>query len=634
MLQRIRDGLHRHKWLGYVVLGALALVFAAWGAYGIVNLNVGGANYAAEAAGQKVSIEQARNAWSRQEAQLQQRFGGADLPAALRSRFQDQVLEGLIRDALLTQRTHDLGYRISDADLQEAIRTEPAFQIEGKYSPEAAKAALAQAGLSVDGFANELRSSLQRTQLENGIRSSDFLTPHELVRAQALENEQREVRYAVLPSEKFQGAAAPDDAAVQAYYKAHQAEYMTPESAHLQYAELRLDQLAAQSPVTDADLHAAYDKNKNTYVLPEKRHARHILIPASKDDAADKKLADDVYAQAKAGKDFAALAKQYSKDPGSAQNGGDLGWADRNTFVGPFTDALFSMSLNEIRGPVKSQYGYHIIRLDEVQPGKTKTFDEARTELESEVRRNRATDHFGEIQEQLQTKLEQPGADLNEVAKEFKLQTGDVPQFLRGTGGAPLGAAPQLQDLVFGDSALAVGRVGGPVLLGDDRLVIVKVLDHHKPQAKPVAEVHDAIVATLRKQNGTDAAFKAADAARAKLDAGTSFDDVAKELGVTAEPARFVGRGDPAIPAQIRELVFGVPKPAEKPVYRTVKLESGGAALVAVTKLRVDSGEANKKLQATRATQDAERHGMSDAIAYVEEVRRTSVVRKNPKTFE
>jgi peptidyl-prolyl cis-trans isomerase D len=633
MLQRIRDGLHRHKWLGYVVLGALALVFAAWGAYGIVNLNVGGANYAAEAAGQKVSIEQARNAWTRQEAQLQQRFGGADIPAVLRSRFQDQVLEGLIRDALLTQRTHDLGYRITDAEVQQAIRTEPAFQIEGKYSAAAAKAALAQAGLSVDAFTNELRSSLQRTQLENGIRSSDFLTPREFERAQALENEQREVRYAVLPTDKFQGTA-PDDAAVQAYYKAHQSEYMTPESAHLQYAELRLDQLAAQSTVSDADLHAAYDKNKNTYVVPEKRHARHILIPASKDDAADKKLADDVYAQAKAGKDFAALAKQYSKDPGSAQNGGDLGWADRTTFVGPFTDALFSMSLNEIRGPVKSQYGYHIIRLDEVQPGKTKTFDEARPELESEVRKDHATDHFGDIQEQLQTRLEQPGADIDELAKEFKLQTGDVPQFLRGTGGASLGAAPQLQELVFGDSALAVGRLGGPVLLGDDRLVIVKVLDHHKPQAKPVAEVHDAIVALLRKQNGTDAALKAADAARAKLDAGTSFDDVAKDLGVTAEPARFVGRADPTIPAQIRELVFGVPKPNEKPVYRTAKLESGGAALVAVTKQRVDSSDVNKQLRTTRANQEVERHAMSDAIAYVEEVRRTSDVRKNPKAFE
>ena len=632
MLQSIRDGLHRHKWLGYVVLGALALVFAAWGAYGIVNLNVDNANYAAEAGGKKITIQEARNAWSRQEAQLQQRFGGADLPAPLRSHFQDQVLEGLIRDALMTQRTHDLGYRVSQAEVEDAITSEPAFQIEGKYSPAAAKAALAQAGLSIDAFMADLRSSLQRSQLEGSIRASDFVTPTELQRSQALQDEQREVRYAMFTPDKFPGAA-PDDAAIQAYYKAHQAEFMTPESAHLQYAELRLDQLAAQAQVSDTELHAAYEKNKNSYVVPEKRHARHILIAATKDDAADRKLADEVYAQAKAGKDFAQLAKQYSKDPGSAQNGGDLGWADRTTFVPPFTDALYGMSVGEIHPPVKTQYGYHIIKLEEIQAGKTKTFEEARPELEAEVRRNLATDHFGEIQEQLQSRLEQPGANLDELAKEFKLQTGDVPQFLRGAGGPPLGAAPPLQELVFGDSPLAPGKIGGPVLLGDDRLVLVKVLEHRKPEVKPLAEVRDGIVATLKKQNGTEAAFKAAEAARARLDSGASFDQVAKEAGVTADAAKFVGRTDSTVPAQIRTLVFDVPKPTGKPVYRAVKLDGGGAALVAVTQSRIQPAT-DKQQEAARGKQEAERLGMGEAIAYLEDVRRTADVRKNPKTFE
>ena len=634
MLQNIRDGLHRHKWLGYIVLGALALVFAAWGAYGIVNLNIDSANYAAEAGGQKISIQQARNAWLRQESRLQQSFGGADIPAVLRDRFQDQVLEELIRNALMTERTHDLGYRVSDTDLQEAIRNEPAFQIEGKYSPDAAKAALAQAGLSIDQFETELRSDLQRSQLENGIRGTNFMTPHEMEQLRSLENEQREVRYAVLATEKFPGPAI-DDAAVQAYYKAHQAEFMTPESANVQYAELRLDQLAAQMTVDDAALHTAYEKNKNTYVVPERRHARHILIAATKDDAADKKLADEVYEQAKSGKDFAELAKKYSKDPGSAQNGGDLGWADKTTFVPAFTDALYGMKVGEVHPPVKTQFGYHIIRLDEIQAGKTKTFEEARPELESEVRRNEATDRFGDIQEQLQSRLEQPGADLDALAKEFKLQTGDVPQFLRGAGGAPLGADPKLQDLVFGDSQIGTGKIGGPVLLGDDRLVLVKVLDRKKPEPKPTAEVHDTIVAALKKQNGSEAALKAAEGAKAKLEGGASFDDVAKELGITAEPARFIARTDPAVPAQVRTVVFDLPKPInDKAVYRAIKLDNGGAAVVDVTKVRVDSADANKQLEETRAKQEVDRVGTQDATAYLEDVRRSADVRKNPKAFE
>jgi peptidyl-prolyl cis-trans isomerase D len=292
------------------------------------------------------------------------------------------------------------------------------------------------------------------------------------------------------------------------------------------------------------------------------------------------------------------------------------------------------MSKGEIRGPVKTQYGYHIIRLDDIEAGKIKTFDEARPELEADLRRNKATDRFGEIQEQLQTQMEQqPGATIEGLAKEFQLQTGDVAQFLRGAGGGALGPAPPVQELVFGDGAVAPGRLAGPVLLGDDRLVILKVVDRHKPEPKPLAEVKDSIVAALKKQNGLDAAYKAAEAAQAKLVSGSSFDDVVKDAGVTADPARFIGRSDPAVPAPIRTLAFDIPKPGDKPEYRAVRLDTG-AALVEVTKSRVDSGDANKQMQAARTKQEAESQGTAEVMAYLEDVRRTADVRKNPKAFE
>ncbi|HEY6824256.1 MAG TPA: peptidylprolyl isomerase, partial [Steroidobacteraceae bacterium] len=394
MLQRIRDSLQGQKWLAYLLLGALALVFAAWGAYGIVNLNFGGANYAAEANGSKISLEDARNVWLRQQSMWQQRLGGAELPQPLRARLQDQVLESLIRRALITERSHDLGYRVSNQALLEAVQAEPAFQIDGKYDPQAAKAALAQAGVSLDTYTQQLRTDLQQLQLEGGIRASDFVTPSELTRLTDLEDQQREVRYLVLPADRFRASAAIDDAAVQAYYKEHLAQYMRPESVDLQYGELRLEALAAQQEVSDADLRAAYEKEKSRLEVPEKRHARHILI-SGKDDAAALALAQQVLSQAKSGKDFGELAKQYSQDPGSAQNGGDLGWAERSTFVKPFADALFGMSVGEITGPVKTQYGYHIIRLEEIQRGKSKSFEEARPELEAQQRRARATDRVG-----------------------------------------------------------------------------------------------------------------------------------------------------------------------------------------------------------------------------------------------
>jgi peptidyl-prolyl cis-trans isomerase D len=640
MLQSIRDGLQSQKWLMYIVLGLLALIFAAWGAYGLVNFNAGGSTFAAEAGGQKVSIESARNAWLNQQQQYQQRLGG-EIPEAQKAFLQDRILESLIRDALLTERSRDLGYRVSAKDVTQAIREEPAFQIEGKYSPEVARERLAQAGISPAAFETELRGSLQRFQIQNGIATSDFQTPTEIQRARALQNEQREVRYALVSPDKYSADVQVDDAAVQAYYKAHLAQYMTPESANLQYAELRLDQLAAQVTPSEEELKAAYEKNKDRYNEPEKRHGRHILIPIGKDDAAAKKLADDVLAQAKAGKDFAALAKQYSQDPGSADKGGDLGWADRNQFVGPFADALFGMNAGEIRGPVKTQFGYHIIRLDEVQAGKTKPFESVRPELEAELKHNTAADKFGEIQEQIQQRLEQAGGNLGVLAKEFNLASGEVSPFLRGAGGAPLGTAQPVQDIVFGDSPLQPGHIGGPVLVGEDRLVLVKVTEHKPPQPKPLAEVHDSIVAAIKKDRGSEAALKAAQDAEAKLKAGTSFDDVAKQLGVSSEPARFIGRTDSTIPAQLRELVFNAPKPTTQPIYRAVALQTGGAAVVALTQLRTEAPVVDKDKQADQlrqqtmtAKQDAARHGQGDVAAYIEEMRRTADVRKNPKAFE
>jgi len=634
MLQSIRDSLVKRKWLTYVIFGTLAVIFAAWGAYGIVNLSVSGASYAAEAGGQKIPVEEARKAWTRQQSQCQQQYG-TEIPAALKEQMQDRLLEAMVRDALITDRSHDLGYRVSRQSVIDSLKSIPAFQVGGEYNAQVARDALANAGISVEAFEGQVRDDMQRQQLLNGIGLSDFVTPHELVRIRTLQNEQREVRFASLAPEKYEADTPVDDATVQAYYKAHEQAYMTPESVHLKFGELRLDAVAAQVTVSDVDLHAAYDKQKDHFNEPEKRRAAHILISVDKDDAAALKQAQDVLAQAKAGKDFGQLAKQYSKDPGTADKGGLLDWSEKSAFVQPFSDALFSMSPGEIRGPVKTQFGYHIIKLLEVQPGKVKTFDEARPELEAELKRNRATDRFGEIQEQLQGKIEQPGANFDALVKEFNLQAGDIPQFVRGAGGGTLGPAQPVQDAVFGDSALGVGKVGGPVVLGDDRLVILDVIDHSNPHVKPLAEVRDSIVAALRKEHGTAGALKAAQAARDKLEAGASFDEVGKELGVPVEPAKFVARTDPSVPTQIRTRVFDSAKPTGKPVYLTVPLQNGGAAVVAVTAVRQPPENQVDKKALDQAAQEAQqRDGTADMAAYVAEVRRTADVKKNSKALD
>src|SRR3984885_831004 len=167
MLQQIGDSLKGHKWLAYTVFGALALIFAAWGAYGVANLSFGSSNYAAKVNGHTIAYEDVRASWQREQNQWQQRFGG-DIPAGQRALLQDQLLERVVRSTLITERANKLGYRVSQEQLQSAVRAETAFQLDGHYSADVAKARLAQAGITPDQFANDLKSDLERRELEDG----------------------------------------------------------------------------------------------------------------------------------------------------------------------------------------------------------------------------------------------------------------------------------------------------------------------------------------------------------------------------------------------------------------------------------------------------------------------------------
>ncbi len=636
MLQQIGDGLKGHKWLTYVVFGALALIFAAWGAYGIANLNFGSSSFVAKVNGTTIPYEDVRSAWQREQNQWQQRFGG-DMPAGQKALLQDQLLERVVRSTLITERANKLGYRVSEEQLSAAVRAETAFQLDGHYNAEVAKSRLAQAGLTPEQYATDLKSDLERRELQDGLQLSQFVTPTELERLHALNDQERQIRYAVLPLEKYAAGVAVTDAAIQAYYDAHKAQFMTPESVHLQYAQVSLAQVSAQLVVSDTDLQDYYAKNKNRYISTEQRHAHHILVAVNDkvDLAAALKKAQDIEAKLKAGGNFEALAKQYSDDAGSATQGGDLGLSERGSLEAPFGDALFAMKPGDISAPIRTKFGYHIIRLDDIAPARGKTFAEARADVLDQIKHDRAADKFGDLQEQIQQKVDQPGATLESLAKEFGLTLGDVPQFTKDAGGGDLGASKELEGLAYGDTVLGEHKIGGPLLLGDDRMVLVKDLSHALPAPKPLATVQTEIVAALRKESGSKAALAAAEAAAKSLQAGKDFDAVAKDLGTALEAARFVGRQDPSVPAHIREAAFKAPKPGEhQPVFQGLAQPDGGAVVLGVLAVRVDAAPTDKQQISVLVHGLAAEYAEDDATAYVEQARKAAKVQKNIELFD
>jgi peptidyl-prolyl cis-trans isomerase D len=633
MLQRIRDGLQGQKWLAWAILGAIGATFVFWGGSNSLDFTGVGANAAAEVNGEEIPADEAQQAWTETQQRWSQQFA-TDVPEAQRVAMQATLVDNLVLRKVMEQRLREQHFRVSDAAIYSEWRTIPAFQTDGKYDPSKAAMVLQENNRTEYQFRHETRENMLYTQLQKGIGASYFLLPAERDRLITLENEEREVQYALLPTSKYASTEPLDEAAVKAYYDKNSDRFMTNEYAQVQFAELRLEQVASQVVPTDADLQKLYDENRAHYVRDESRRARHIVIGVGEgvDDAAALKKAETVAAEARAGKDFAELAKKYSTDV-TASQGGDLGFVTKDQFGGPMGDALFTMKVGDVSAPVKSQFGYHILKLEEIQATQEQPFADVRAELDSQYRQDKAAELFGERQDQIQAALDKGATDLDKLASDLGLSRGSVDRFLRGGGGEPLGSGPDLQATVFSDEALNQGKIGGPVALGEDRLVLVKVTAHSKAAAKPLPEVRAEIESLLQQERAVAAAKAAAEEALKRLQGGETLDVVAKSLGVTSEPVRFVGRGDPSVPAALRTAVFDAVRPTDKPIIKLATLDDGTSALLVVSRSRPADNSANPTLAEQQKQSLMQRAAQGDVAAYVNEARAQAKIVKNAKVF-
>lgn len=632
MLQTIRDKIT--GWFAMVFLGAIAIVFIFWG----VELGsvTGSSSYAAKVNGDTVPLDTVQKAWQERQSQLQQSLK-AELPEELKKQQQAAVMDQYIRARLLAQRVEKQGLRASDADIANTLYGISALQVDGKFSRERYKAALVQEGMSEAQFEQQLRSDLELSQLQSGVVDTAFVTPSELARQQALQGEQRDIDYALLSAKQLENSVTVKDDEVQAWYDARRQEYSTPESVDLQYIELRLEDAAKDVTINDEALRAYYDQIKDRYESPERRHARHILIAVGDglDDAAANKQAEDVLAKIKAGGDFAALAKQYSKDPGSAAKGGDLGWAGRGQFVAPFEEAVFGMSPGEVRGPIKTQFGYHIIKLDELEAARHKSFDEVRAEVETEYRNDRARAVFYDKTQQLADNAFASLTELESVAKTFGIPL----QTLKGVtrqGGGEFGADSPVIEAAFSEPVLEKGQNSSLVTIGEERALVLRATDHKSPEQRPLDQVRAEITAKLKEQAAQAAAKKSGEEILQRLQGGQlNWTALAKETQAKPVGKRTVERQAQDVQPAILSSAFAAPKTGSDamPVYSGVSLGNGDYAIVAVTGVRAGAMPVDTQQIAARSRQAAE-IGNAEFSGYVSELERNAEITRNEKAFE
>jgi peptidyl-prolyl cis-trans isomerase D len=631
MLQSIHDKLK--GWLAGVVLGAIGLVFVFWG----INWTMSAPNYAAKVNGSEISSNEVRQSYQQQLAQFERQSNGA-IDDVQRNQIKRHVLDEYVNSEAVVTRTDELGYRVSDADLLREMSKVPAFQVDGKFDQAHAVAVLKAQGRSVSEIEDLFRRDVKLQQLDKALTLSSFATTSELKQLRALTQQQREISWFTVSAAKYTADATADDAAIKSYYDAHKAQYMTPETVNLRYIEISMAQLESKVKVGDEQLKTYYEEQKTKtperFTQPEQRRVRHILLQVTdpKDDAAAKAKAESILKRAQSGEDFSKLAKEFSQDTGSAQQGGDLGWSERKVWVAPFADAAFSMKEGEIRGPVKTQFGYHILKLDGIQPTNVKTFEQAKSDLEAEYRRNEAERLFNNAQDQLADAALQNTTDIDVVARKAGLTVHDIPDFGRTDGGGDLGKAAPVLEAAFSQDVLD-GRLSPIVEVEKGRGVVLRATDHKLPQQKPLEAVRTEVVAAWKIQRGAALAAAAAADAVKRLDAGESWDAVAKSLGAVPQPAKFVSRSDPAVPMPIRRTAFEAPKPGQKPVYQNLTMSEGDAVL-SITAMREDPNGDPREQEAQLRRQFAQQSASSESQSYAAAARADAKVTINPQALD
>src|SRR3984893_3362673 len=482
MLQSIHDKLK--GWLAVVVLGAIGLVFVFWG----INWTMSAPNYAAKVNGSEVSANEVRQSYQQQLAQVERQSNGS-VSDAQRNEIRKRVLDEYVNTEALVTRADALGYRVGDQELLDAMSQVPIFQVDGKFDKAHAVSVLRAQGRSIPEIEALFRRDAKLRQLDSALAMSSFATATEMKQFRALTKQQRELTWVPFSAEKYANQATPDDAALKTYYDAHKFEYMTPETVDLRYVDISLSQLASKVSVDDAQLKTYYDEQKvktpERFTEPEQRRVSHILLPVSnpKDDAAVKTKAEGILKRAEAGEDFPALAKQFSQDPGSAQQGGDLGWSERKVWVAPFADAAFSLRGDDIRGRGQNTSGLHILKLAGIRPATVKTFEQAKPDLETEYRRNEAERLFNNAQDQLADAALQNTTDIDVVARKAGLTVLEVAAFSRGAGGGALGKVPAVIEAAFSQDVLD-GRLSPIVEVEKGRGVVLRATDHKLTQPK------------------------------------------------------------------------------------------------------------------------------------------------------
>lgn len=583
MLQNMRD-----RMTGPIIWFIVGIIVIPFAFFGIDTFRGGGGDPTiAKVGDQKIKESQFRAGYDQRLQQLRSLMGeGFREDLIDQNRFRQTVLNDMVQESLLRQHVRGAGYRASDAMVFESLEAIPAFQDNGKFSTEAYRTRLAAQGYTPARFEQQLRDAIVVDQMREGILASALAAPADAAQAYRLDQQQRWLAYATFEAARYLPQVRVSDAQVQERYEKQKAQFQTPERLRVAYVELALDQLPPAAAPEPEVLKVLYEADKAVrFSTVEERHARHILINFGADKAEAKKRIEALAGKVTKGADFASLASSQSDDPGSKAKGGDLGWVRRGQMLEKFEQALFALGKGEVSAPVETEFGWHLIRLEDVREARTRPFEDAevQAELLAAYRQRDAERRHQELSEKIeQTAFESPGS-LDPVAQASGLQVQTSDWFSR-TEGTGIAALPAVRDTAYSDDVLQSSENSRPVAAGENHLVVLRKLEHEPARQRPLEEVAGAIREQLKAEGArARAASEAAEALEA-MASGRAIEQVVTQKKAALKAPGLVRRGAADIDARIIEALFALPRPAAGDASRTsVALPNGDVAVVVST---------------------------------------------------
>lgn len=612
MLQNIRD--NSQGWIAKTIIGLIVALLALTGVDAIFTSTSNSQN-AAQVNGEEITSGELGQAVEMQRRQLLQQLG-RDFDASLLDEklLRDSALNGLIERTLLLQGAEKADFAFSKQALDQLVLQTPEFLVDGKFDADRFDQVIRQLGYSRLQFRRMLEEEMLVGQLRAGLAGSGFVTDEEIAAFARLEKQTRDFATLTLAADSAAVQLSDDD--IKAYYESQASEFMSPEQVVLEYVELNKDDFFDEVEVSDEALQNAYrDEIAN---LAEQRQAAHILIEPSdslSDEQAKAKI-QEIEKRLQQGEDFAALAKEFSNDPGSAGSGGDLGYAGPGVYDPAFEEALYALEKGQVSAPVRSEFGWHLIKLLGVQAPEVPTLDSLKDKLLRDLKARQVEQRFVEVSKQLEDSAFE-ASDLAQPAQELGLEVKTTEAFGR-EGGEGIAANRQVIQAAFSAEVLEDGSNSSVIELDPNTAVVVRVKEHKKPQRLALEQVAESIREQLTKVRASEAAKASGEELLSALRSGKTPADKASTWKVTEAATRNQEGVEPAV---LQEL-FRMPKPSDagKPTFAGVSLQNGDYVIVRLDGVSEPEKALSDEEKAMYSRFLASRSGKQDFSAFLKQL--------------